>query len=395
VTFLGEQVYVRHPELTQWAQPAASTAPLADSVIREGIYKPLRELTVESIIPMVQGYKHTIGAGFSANFSDPMGFDSVAINASYSPDATLRSKERLHISSDFHQGRWTVGAKWNGADFYDIFGPVRRSREGYSGHVGYDRPLVFDPPTTLDWVADVAYYGGLDALPGYQNVRAPTHALSTISTGIRATDIRSSPGSVDYEAGHEWSVTAHAYGAASDFIPSLQMEYHVGLPLPIDHSSIWLRTAAAVSEGHRSAALSNLYLGGFGNNYIDSSAYSGAQRYRGAMLSSMPGFGIDSLNGRTVAKAMMEWCLPPVRFERLGPPGFYMNWARPEVFATVLETNVEDPQTRAVARNIGAQMDFNITAMQRFPVKLSMGVARGFGGVGQAKTEWMLSLLVL
>ena len=395
VTFLGEQVHARHAELERWVQPMASAMPFEASIVRQGSYRPFREMSVESVIPMVQGYKHAIGAGFAANFSDPMGFDSLTINASYSPDATLPAKERLHVATDFRQGRWTVGAKWNGADFYDIFGPIRRSREGYSGHVGYDRPLVFDPPTTMDVVADVAYYGDLDALPGFQTVRSPSRALSTVSAGIRSTDIRSSPGSVDYEAGREWSVMAHGYGAGGEFTPSLQMEYHLGLPLPIDHSSLWLRTAASVSEGHVDSVLSNVYLGGFGNNYVDSTAYSGAQRYRGALLSSMPGFDIDALRGRTVAKAMLEWCLPPIRFERWGTPGFYTNWARPEVFTSVLETNVDNPQLRSTARNIGAQLDFNITAMHRYPLKLSMGVARGFGGEGQGKTEWMLSLLVL
>jgi hypothetical protein len=61
----------------------------------------------------------------------------------------------------------------------------------------------------------------------------------------------------------------------------------------------------------------------------------------------------------------------------------------------VLATNVDNPQLRSTVRNIGAQLDFNITAMHRYPLKLSMGVARGFGGEGQGKTEWMLSLLVL
>ncbi len=33
--------------------------------------------------------------------------------------------------------------------------------------------------------------------------------------------------------------------------------------------------------------------------------------------------------------------------------------------------------------------------MNRFPMTLSIGVARGFGGEGAGKTEAMLSLLVL
>jgi hypothetical protein len=141
--------------------------------------------------------------------------------------------------------------------------------------------------------------------------------------------------------------------------------------------------------------LSNTYLGGFGNNYIDSRLYTGAQRYRGAMLSSMPGFDIDALSGRTLAKVMLEWCLPPLRFEQWGSPGFYLNWMRPELFASVLQTNVDNPLLRETASNLGVQLDFNVEALQRLPIKVSIGAARGFGGRGKGKSEFMLSLLVL
>ena len=395
VTFLGERVAAKHPEVRTWMQPAAATVPFEASILRSGIYHPHRELAVQSVIPMLEGYKNSVGLGLAAEFSDPMGFSSLSVNASFSPDSALKPSERTHASIDFHQGRWTLGAKWNAGNFFDLFGPIKRSRAGYGGYIHYDRPLVFDLPLTVDFEARVAYYGDLDALPGFQNVPAPSRDLSTVAAGFRSTNLRSSAGSVDYEAGHEWMVMGHGYGAAGDFIPSLQLEYHAGLPLPIDHSSVWLRTAAVISGGAVDSPLSNTYLGGFGNNYIDSRLYTGAQRYRGAMLSSLPGFGIDALSGRTLAKVMLEWCLPPLRFEQLGSPGFYLNWMRPELFATVLQTNVDNPLLRETARNIGVQLDFNVEALQRLPIKVSIGAARGFGGRGRGKSEFMLSLLVL
>src|SRR4029079_1139962 len=92
------------------------------------------------------------------------------------------------------------------------------------------------------------------------------------------------------------------------------------------------RTGAAVSAGARENPLSNFYLGGFGNNYVDSGANGSVQRYR--ELLSMPGFEIDALQGKSVAKAMLEWCIPPLRFETLGSPGFYVCGGPPEAVAT-------------------------------------------------------------
>jgi hypothetical protein len=317
----------------------------------------------------------------------------LGVDASYSPDDALPSKQRLHVSTDYHYGRWAVGAQWNGADFYDLFGPTKRSLAGYNGYVAFNLPLIFDPPQTLTFLAKVAFYGDLDTLPGYQNVTSPSSNLFTADAGFVGTDTRFSPGAVDAETGHTWSLNAHFEGAAGETIPSLTGTFDVGFPLPLDHSSIWLRTGAVLSGGNTTDPLANSYLGGFGNNYVDSGANGTAQRYR--TLLSFPGFGLDALQGRTLARALLEWCLPPVRFEALGSPGFYASWARPEIFVGALETNLTSAFYRRNAQDVGAQIDLQLHVMHRQPMMLSVGVARGFGGGGLGTTEFMLSLQVL
>ena len=167
----------------------------------------------------------------------------------------------------------------------------------------------------------------------------------------------------------------------------------MGFPLPLDHSSIWLRTGVGVSAGSRDNPLSNFYLGGFGNNWVDSGANGSVQRYR--ELLGMPGFEIDALQGKSVVKGMLEWCIPPWRFEALGSPGFYVSWARPSLFATALETDVTDAAFRQQAYDVGGQLDFQLHVMHRWPMMFSVGVAQGFHGGGFATTEFMASLQVL
>jgi hypothetical protein len=245
----------------------------------------------------------------------------------------------------------------------------------------------------MDFVAKVAYYGGLDSLPGFQNVPSPSQNLFTAEAGLVASNTRHSPGAVDEEAGYSWSIKGHAYGAAGEFIPRITGSFDVGFPLPLDHFSIWLRTGASASSGNITDPLANAYLGGFGNNYVDSAAHGGAQRYRA--LLSMPGFALDALQGKTLAKAQLEWCLPPLRFEALGSPGFFVSWARPEVFVTALETNFAESAYRQSASDVGAQLDFQLHVMHRQTMILSAGVAQGFGGGGLGTTEFMVSLQVL
>ena len=109
----------------------------------------------------------------------------------------------------------------------------------------------------------------------------------------------------------------------------------------------------------------------------------------------MPGFRLDELGGKTFAKSMLEWNLPPIRFESMGTPGFYSSWGRPALFATALLTDPADGGLREEAYNVGAQIDFQLQVMHRLPMMLSFGYAAGFGGGDSGKTEFMVSLKVL
>jgi hypothetical protein len=393
VTFLGQQVAEKYPVVQSWVAQVPSAIPYESQIVRQGTYHPAQELTLDSLIPMVQGYFNSVALGANARFSDPVLLDWVDVDTSYSPDESLPSSQRLHAMITAHIPEWTAGVAWNRDDFYDLFGPIKRSLAGYNGYVSYDHFMIYDPPQTLDVTAKVAFYGDLVTLPGFQNILSPTPTLFTTEVGLTSVDTRRSPGAVDAETGNIWSLKAHTYSAPGEFIPSIRGTYDVGFPLPLDHSSIWLRTGAAVSAGARENPLSNFYLGSFGNNYVDSGANGSAQRYR--ELLSMPGFEIDALQAKSMAKAMLEWCIPPIRFEGLGSPGFYVSWARPEVFVGALETDLTTASYRHNAEDVGGQLDFQLHVMHRWPMMLSVGVGRGFGGAGLATTEFMLSLQVL
>ena len=393
VTFLGEQVAEKYPTVQSWVAQVPSTVPYESQIIRQGAYRPAGEMALNSLIPVVKGYFDSVSLGANARFSDPIGLAWINADTTYSPDNSLPSKERLHAVVTAHIPGWTAGAAWNRDDFYDLFGPTKRSLAGYNGFVSYDHFFTYDPPETMGITAKVAYYGDLVTLPGFQNVLSPTSNLLTADVGLTSVDTRRSPGAVDDETGHIWSLKAHTYSAPGEFIPSIRGTFDLGFPLPLDHSSIWLRTGAAVSAGARDNPLSNFYLGGFGNNWVDSGANGSSQRYR--ELLSMPGFDIDALQGKSMAKAMLEWCIPPARFEALGSPGFYVSWMRPEVFATALETDFNNSTFRQQSYNVGGQLDFQLHVMHRWPMMLSVGVAEGFGGGGFARTEFMASLQVL
>ena len=221
-------------------------------------------------------------------------------------------------------------------------------------------------------------------------MESPTDKLGEAQLGLVYKHPRGSAGKVDDEAGHAWTILAHAYEADGEITPAVLGSFDVGWPLRLPHSSIWLRTGAGVASGDRDDPLANAYFGGFRNNYVDNGE---PKRYR--ELLSMPGFEIDALNGRSFVKGMVEWNLPPIRFEALGTPGFYGSWIRPAVFTTALVTNPDSGAARQDAYNVGLQLDLQLQVMHRLPMMLSIGYARGFDGDDHGEDEFMLSLKVL
>ena len=69
--------------------------------------------------------------------------------------------------------RYDLGASFrlNGASFYDLFGPKKTSRKGYSAGLDYTRSIIYDTPRSMSLKLGVTGYGNLEVLPENQNVR--------------------------------------------------------------------------------------------------------------------------------------------------------------------------------------------------------------------------------
>ncbi len=215
--------------------------------------------------------------------------------------------------------------------------------------------------------------------------------LSGFGASLDCSNVRGSLGAVDDEKGYKWRLATSVNHVESDTIPKLMAGFDFGFALPWKHSSIWLRNSAGGAFGEADDVFANFYFGGFGNNYVDRSS---VKRYRDAI--SMPGFEINAVPGRNFHRTMLEWNLPPLRFSRVGTPGFYLSWARPALFVNSLTTNFDDSAIRQKVQSAGIQIDFNFTILSRLGMTLSAGYAKGFGNsIIPDDEEFMLSLKIL
>jgi hypothetical protein len=389
ITFLGQQVIEKHPVLKEWSAGSPGSVPIESMIRNKRPYKPLSRLGLESVYPIVEGYKDTAAYGMHVRLSDPIQLNSASVTASYSPAGRLEASERVHLLAEYRRYDWSGRIAWNSSDFYDLFGPTKRSRRGYAVDVGHLNTLVYDEPRRLDLNVRGRFAGHLDQLPEYQNVAVNADTLVTGIADLSYTDAHASLGGVDDEKGQRWSIQVREDVANSSGFIKVYGTYDTGLALPIGHSSIWVRSAAGLSPQDPINPFSNFYFGGFGNNYIDS---RDEKQYRG--FYAFPGIDLNAVGGRNFVKSILEWNAPPLRFRRAGTPGFYVSWMRPAVFVGGLATNIDAASIRRTTTDAGVQLDFRLTVLSNLDMTLSLGAAVAVDG-NRAHREGMVSLRVL
>jgi hypothetical protein len=390
IAFLGTELAEQHPVVKTWQVAAPRDVDDRKLVTPKGPYVPWKSLELANAYPVLQGYKSAVGAGYRFNFEDPLGFTSLGIVAAWTPGQSLPGDEQGHIDITGRYQFWRAALSWNRSDFYDLFGPVKRSRKGYAAKLGYDWILYDDEPRKLELILDGAYYDKIDTLPGAQNIETTFTRLVTATANLRYTDLKRSLGAVDDEKGVQAALIWDGNYVNGKATPQVHGNVDIGLPLPLANSSIWLRTAAGWANGDRNSTVANYYFGGFGNNYVDDKSI---KRYRD--YDKFPGFGIDEISALSFVREMVEWNVPPYVFESAGTPSLYLNWLRPSVFAAGLWGDPGSPGQRKAYASLGAQADLRFSVLHWYDMTLSVGVAAGYQGSNRAGTEWMISLKIM
>ena len=396
IRFLGNEIAERRPEVREWMTPpltelgpeAAPTAPRT--------YHAFQTLRLDSAYPVVEGYQNASGvnavaAGMRLNFSDHIGTTTLDVTASYSPDKRLDPDERLHLRSVFRHWGWTLSGSLNRADFYDLVGPTKLSRRGYSLAAQYASDLFSDGPTSLRYTLQGATHGNLAILPEFQNIATSFDHLSAFSGELTYKSLRRSLGAVEEEVGASWSAAVRSNLVNGALYPRLNLEASKGFLLPLDHSSLWFRGAAGSAlSGDRTQPFARSYFGGFANNWVD---HRDIKQFRDA--GSFPGLAINEVGGSTYAKAQVEWVSPPVRFQSIGVPSAYLRWANLSLFANGLVTDVHDTAERRAFASAGAQVNLRLVTMSWIDSTISLGYAAAQGDGVPLNRAFMLSLKLM
>jgi len=321
---------------------------------------------------------------------DPVGLANLNVTASVTPEEEVPNDEKVHATANFNRWPWRLSGYYNPADFYDFFGPTESSRKGYGAVGEYKGVLIASSPRSLDYSFTLSGFGGLDTLPEYQNVPATYKEYLNASASLDYASYRKTIGGLGPEKGVAWGIWANDRYAQSDHFARLWGDLSLGFTLPLNHSSIWIRPGAGYSWGDRDNTLSNFYFGGFGNNWVD---HLNERRFR--EYYAFPGLELNELEAGNYAKLLVEWTLPPLRFQRAGWPDFYVTWMSPVLFATGIATDLDDAGLRREVYDAGAQIDFKVVLFSNLSATISLGYARALEDGGSAGDEVMVSLKIL
>jgi hypothetical protein len=396
IRFLGNEIASQRKEVQGWVpKPGAAVDPKALKAAT-GKYNTLRNFKLDNGYPVVEGYQDVDGnfgvaGGMRFNFSDRVGATALDVTASYSPGQELDANERLHMRAVFRHWKWNVTGTLNRADFYDLFGPTRTSRKGYSLAAQYQDYLFIDGPTSLNYTLRAAGYGGLETVPEFQDVEASYDKLATVSGDLVYKSLRRSLGAIDDELGGAWAASVRGNYANTTLYPRLILDGSKGFLLPLDHSSVWFRGSAGTSVGgNRNDPFARSYFGGFGNNWVDHRAI---KQFRNT--ESFPGLEINEVSGSNYGKAQVEWMSPPLRFRKAGIPSAYLRWAGLTAFAGGLVTDVDDDDIRRGYVTAGAQADLRLITISQFESTFSVGVATAAGERMRRKSALMVSFKLM
>jgi hypothetical protein len=388
VEFLGTRVVNTHPVLKTWGVGSPAKVPLDDLVTERGHYNATKRMKLAAAYPILEGYQGHYSPGYLLHFEDPMQFHQFDATASYSAFGDLPNKERLHVALRYKTLNWKLAYLHNYADFYDLFGPVERSRKGDVFTIGWNKTTLYDPPRTLEFFFNAAAFFGLEQLPFSQNVSSPKN-IGSVEAGMKYSNTRKALGGVDHEKGIAWRTTVGLDTDYHDQFSHITGEVDYGVPLPWANSSVWGYGSAGIVAGPKDSPLGSFYFGSFRNNYVDNRP---EKRYR--ELEAFPGFEIDQIDARRFAKLIGEVNLPPIRFAEVGTPSIYLSYARPALFAgTMLTRNAAGENHDYMT--VGGQIDLAFTAALRLPMIFSIGAAGGFADGHYEKTEFLASLKIM
>lgn len=391
INYIGNEIHKHHKQVEEWSLPAASL--LADS-LEESVtskYIPLKEMKLANAYPDIAGFKNTVAVGYRVNWRDPIGISNIDLFLAVSPWSQYENRQKIHAMFKWRLWNWKFLANFNPTHFYDLFGPTKRSRAGYSIGVEHKKNNSIKAPLKKYYQFGAYTYGDLEVLPQYQNIESPIKSFQAATAEYGISKLRKSLGGIEYEKGFDWNINSTTYLAKGELFPSIISNQSIGWLIPgVRNSSFWIRNSIGQSLGNKESGMSNFYFGGFRNNYVD---WQPSEQYRSTL--AFPGANIDEIQAHNFIKTMGELNLRPLRLRNFGTSWLYPTYIKSSIFGTHLMTNFDNTNNLNHYFNLGAQIDIQLVLFSYFKTTWSVGYAQKMIASENGTGQWMVSIKLL
>jgi hypothetical protein len=391
IEYVGNKIAGKYPEVRDWSLGSPDKVAIDSALYTEGRYHALGRMKLTGAYPDVAGFKNTIAAGYRLNFRDPVGISNLDLFIGTSAWSEYANDQKIHAQLKWRYWFWELSAAYNKTDFYDLFGPTKRSRAGYSAGINYNKKITLQKPLIKEYGFSLNTFGNLEVLPSYQNVSTPIKNLQTASGHYGVSKLRRTLGAVEDETGYAWDISTGLILAQKSIYPSIESEQSLGFLIPgLRNTSFWIRNSIGQSLGDRSSVLSHFYFGGFRNNYVD---WQPSEQYRKTI--AFPGVEIDNIKAYNYVKTMGELNLKPIRLRNVGTGWLYPTFIKSSLFSTHLIT---DPGQKDITRNIfnfGGQIDLQLVLFSYLKTTWSAGFAHKMERNLPGKNQVMFSVKLL
>ncbi len=391
INYLGNLVQQNNKEVEDWSLPPAGDITGFYESNQQEKYIPIKKMRFVNAYPDIAGFKNTVAVGYRLNWQDQMGLSRINLFLAASPWSKNKDNQKIHAMVDWNLWNWHFSASLNKTDFYDLFGPTKNSRAGYSLGINYRRSKSINAPFKSYYSFGLYTYGGLEVLPQYQNVSTPIKNLQSATASYGISKLRKTLGAVFDECGYSWDITATSYHSKGSLYPSFVSNQDFGFLVPgIRNTSFWLRSSIGQSFGSRQSGLSYFYFGGFRNNYVD---WQPSEQYRTPM--AFAGADIDQIQAYNYVKTMGELNLRPIRINNLGTTWLYPTFVKSSLFTTHLMTDFDKASDRSHIFNVGAQIDVQLVIFTYLRTTWSVGYAKKLENGQKPTDKFMFSLKLL
>ena len=362
ITFLGAEVAEKYPVVKTWQVPPASTVDDDKVIIGKGPVPAAARPRAGERVPGAAGLQglggHRLSASTSrirSQFAKPRHHRRL-----HAGPTTCRATSAATWTSAGSYLGWRGALSWNRSDFYDLFGPTKRSRKGYAAKLGYDWLLIWDEPRRLDsqlrprrtTTRSTRCRTRRTSPTDFHPPRRPPRPRSTTATcgarSARSTTRRASRGSV-VDSGNRVNGRDHHRRSRGSSTSA------VALPDPalVDLAAQRRRRRQRRSRQRRSRTSTSAASATTTSTTARSSAIASTIRCRASASTRSAALSF--------VREMVEWNLPPVVFESVGTPGFHLNWLRPAVFvAGTVDRSGALGAAQGLRRTSARQVDLRI-----------------------------------